>query len=109
MAIRKAGSLWLIAHLELTNIQLTHRLYIGTRDKVEVGSDGSIDQTYGPKYAPKKDDVFSHIEFMLKYDDLNLDLLSLIFFRLEEQKLTNYIPRAPLGAIQEKWVICMNG
>jgi hypothetical protein len=43
MAIRKAGSLWLVAHLELTNIQLTHRSYIGTRDKIEVDSDGSID------------------------------------------------------------------
>jgi hypothetical protein len=69
MAIRKAGSLWLVAHLELTNIQLTHRSYIGTRDKIEVDSDGSIDQSYGPKYAPKKDDMFSHIKFMLKYDE----------------------------------------
>ena len=29
--------------------------------------DGSIDQTYGPKYSPKKDVVFSYIDFMLKY------------------------------------------
>ena len=97
MTIRKAGSLWLISHFELSNVQLTHRSYIGTRDKIEVASDGSIDQTYGPKYAPKRDDVFSHIEFMLKYDDLNLDLLSLIFFRLEEQELTNYILERPTG------------
>lgn len=97
MIKRKAGSLWLISHFELSNVQLTHRSYIGTRDKIEVASDGSIDQTYGPKYAPKRDDVFSHIEFMLKYDDLNLDLLSLIFFRLEEQELTNYILERPTG------------
>jgi Fic family protein len=97
MAIRKAGSLWLASHFKLSNVQITHRSYIGTRDKIEVTSDGSIDQTYGPKYAPKRDDVFDHIEFMLKYDDLNLDLLSLIFFRIEEQELTNYILQRPTG------------
>ena len=97
MAIRKAGSLWLASHFKLSNVQITHRSYIGTRDKIEVASDGSIDQTYGPKYAPKRDDVFDHIEFMLKYDDLNLDLLCLIFFRIEEQELTNYILERPTG------------
>lgn len=97
MAIRKAGSLWLASHFKLSYVQLTHRSYIGTRDKIEIDSNGNIDQTYGPKYAPKRDDVFGHIEFMLKYDDLNLDLLSLIFFRLEEQELTNYIHERPTG------------
>lgn len=97
MAKRKAGSLWLASHFNLSNVQLTHRSYIGTRDKIEVASDGSIDQTYGPKYAPKRDDVFDHIEFMLKYDDLNLDILCLIFFRIEEQELTNYILERPTG------------
>jgi Fic family protein len=97
MAKRKAGSLWLVSHFNLSNVQLTHRSYIGTRDKIEVASDGIIDQTYGPKYAPKRDDVFDHIEFMLKYDDLNLDLLCLIFFRIEEQELTNYILERPTG------------
>jgi hypothetical protein len=52
MAKRKAGNLWLASHSELSNVQLTHRSYIGTRDKIEVASDGGIDQTYGPKYAP---------------------------------------------------------
>jgi Fic family protein len=102
MTLRKAGGLWLASYFELSNVQLTHRSYIGTRDKIEVGSDGSIDQTYGPKYAPKRDDVFSHIEFMIKYDDLNLDLLSLIFFRIEAQELTNHILERPTGRYSRK-------
>lgn len=95
MAIKKAGSLWLVSHFELTGISLTHLSYIGTRGKMEVSSDGSIIQTYGPKYAPKRDDVFGHIEFMLKYDDLNLDLLYAIFCRVKEQDLLLYILESP--------------
>jgi Fic family protein len=97
MSTRKAGCLWLVSHFELTGFQLTHRSYIGTRDKIELSGDGCIDQTYGLKYAPKADDVYSHLEFMLKYDDLNLDLLSAIFSRLEEQELTKWILKRPSG------------
>ena len=97
MALRKAGSLWLVAHIELASCQLTHRSYIGTRDKIELANDGSIDQTYGPKYAPKADTVLCHIEFMLKYDNLNLDLLSAVFYKLEENELINYIQESLSG------------
>ncbi len=97
MALQKAGSLWLATRFELSNYRLTHRSYIGTRDKIELAHDGSIEQTYGPKYAPKTDTVLSHIEFMLKYDDLNLDLLAAVFRKLEEQELLNYIYESPSG------------
>jgi len=97
MALQKAGSLWLAAHFELRNYRITHRSYIGTRDKIEVAHDSSIEQTYGPKYAPKTDTAIGHIEFMLKYDDLNLDLLSAVFRKLEEQELLNYIYESPSG------------
>jgi hypothetical protein len=56
----------LAAHFELSNYRLTQRSYIGTRDKIELAHDGSIEQTYGTKYAPKTDTVLGHIEFMLK-------------------------------------------
>lgn len=49
MALQKAGSLWLVEHFELSQYQITHRSYIGTRDKIELAQDGSIEQTYGPK------------------------------------------------------------
>ena len=97
MALQKAGSLWLAAHFELSNYRITHRSYIGTRDKIEVAHDGSIEQTYGPKYAPKTDTAIGHIEFMFKYDDLNLDLLAAVFLKLEEQELLNYICESPSG------------
>lgn len=95
MRVKKAGSGWLVSHFELMGIVLTHQSYIGTREKMEVSSDGCIHQTYGPKYAPKRDDVFGHIEFMLKYDDLNLDLLYAIFCRIMEPELLLYILESP--------------
>jgi hypothetical protein len=97
MKVNKAGSIWLVAYFELAGFQLTRQSYIGTRDKIELGDDGRINQTYGPKYAPQIDTVFSHIEFMLKYDDFNLDLLLAIFCRVEEQEVTNYILGNPNG------------
>jgi hypothetical protein len=97
MALQKAGSLWLAAHFELSNYRITHKSYIGTRDKIELAYDGSIEQTYGPKYAPKKVTAIGHIEFMFKYDDLNLDLLVAVFRKLEEQELVNYINESPSG------------
>lgn len=97
MALQKAGSLWLAEHFQLGNYRITHRSYIGTRDKIEVAHDSSIEQTYGPKYAPKTDTAIGHIEFMFKYDDLNLDLLAAVFLKMEEQELLNYIYESPSG------------
>ncbi|MFD2907542.1 Fic family protein [Flavobacterium ardleyense] len=97
MTSQKAGSLWLAAHFELINYRITHRSYIGTRDKIEFAHDNSVEQTYGPKYAPKTDTAVSHIEFMLKYDDLNLDFLAAVFQKLDELELLNYICESPSG------------
>lgn len=67
MALQKVGIQWLAAHFELSNYSITHRSYIGTRDKIVQAPDGTIEQIFGPKYAPKSDTVLGHIEFMLKY------------------------------------------
>jgi len=85
MALQKVGSLWLAAHFELSNYRITHRSYIGTRDKIEVAPDSSIEQTYGPKYAPKTDTSIGLIEFLLKYYDFNLDLLAAVFHKLKNR------------------------
>lgn len=53
--------------------------------------DSSIEQTYEPNYAPKTDIAIGHIEFLLKYDDIKLDLLAAVFHKLEEQELQQLI------------------
>lgn len=112
MALQKAGSLWLATHFGFSNYRITHRSYIGTRDKIELAHDGTIEQTYSSKYAPKKDTVMNHIEFMLKYDDFNLDLLAAVFHKMEEGELLHHISESPSGRYSRRigylyeWLTC---
>jgi len=102
MTTQPAGSLWLKQHFALEHHRVSHRSYIGTRNKIQAGRDGGVDQTYGPKYAPGDDDVTGHIEFMLKYDDLSLDLLTAVFNRISERELLGYISGNPGGRYARK-------
>jgi len=72
MSTRSAGYLWLKEYYNLVNYSLTHNSYIGNNESIELTSKGNIEQVYGPKYAPKEDQPLFHLEFGLKYDDLNL-------------------------------------
>lgn len=101
MVNQPAGSLWLKQKLGLKNYRLTHHSYIGTRDKIEISMDGTVEQIYGPKYAPN-DTILAHIEFNLKYDDLSLDFLSAVFRRTEETEIVNFIAQNPNGKYTRK-------
>jgi hypothetical protein len=102
MANIPAGSLWLKQELGLDHYRITHRSYIGPRDKMEMALDGGIEQVYGPKYAPAQGTVVEHIEFMLKYDDLSLDLLAAVFERTDAQLLIAFISNSPSGRYARK-------
>ncbi len=101
MANQPAGSLWLKQELGLDNYRLTHCSYIGPRDKIEVSANGSIEQVYGPKYAPEEN-IFGHIEFLLKYDDLSLDFLNAVFQRTDETELIEFMAKSPTGRYVRK-------
>jgi Fic family protein len=99
---KPAGSLWLKNHFGLSSYRLTHNSYIGPREKLEVGPQGTIEQTYGPKYAPDHDTICEHLEFSLKYDDLSLDFLKSVFNRVEEKDIVSYIAERPAGKYSRK-------
>ena len=101
MANQPAGSLWLKEELGLDNYRLTHCSYIGPRDKIEVSANGSIEQVYGPKYAPEEN-IFGHIEFLFKYDDLSLDFLNAVFQRTDEAELIAFMAKSPTGRYVRK-------
>jgi hypothetical protein len=102
MANKPAGSLWLKQELGLNHYRLTHRSYIGPRDKMEVALDGGIEQVYGPKYAPTEDSIPEHIEFLLKYDDLSLDFLNAVFAKTDEGELITFLAKSPSGRYARK-------
>jgi Fic/DOC family len=102
MANQPAGSLWLKQELGLNHYRLTHRSFIGPRDKIEMALDGGIEQVYGPKYAPAEDTIPEHIEFLLKYDDLSLDFLQAVFVKTDEAELIAFLAKSPSGRYARK-------
>lgn len=97
MANNSVGSLWLQQYFKLNKYKLTHRSYIGPRDRIETHEGGDTDETFGPKYEPKLSDPLSHIEFSLKYDDLNLDFLQAVFEKIAPEDVANYIAEKSSG------------
>jgi hypothetical protein len=99
---RPAGFQWLKDHFQLSGHQLTHSSYIGNTPSLEVMSAGNIRQVYGPKYAPDEDTPLSHIAFALKYDDLSIDLLHSIFFKIDANEISQWVAQAPAGKSERK-------
>jgi hypothetical protein len=97
MAKQAVGSEWLKQQLDLRGYGITKRSFIGTQNKMEMAPDGTIDQQFGPKYATGEDTIPAHLEFLLKYDDLNLDFLSAVFARVDKEELNAFISASPSG------------
>src|SRR5437870_1686406 len=95
MSQQPVGSLWLKEHFNLLHHNLTHSSYIGSKPSIELTSKGNIEQVYGARYGVSPGDALNHIEFLLKYDDLNLDFLTAIFKKLSQAELEAFIRRAP--------------
>jgi len=102
MANQPVGSLWLKQVLGLDHYRLTHRSFIGPRDRLEMALDGGIEQVYGPKYAPAENSISEHIEFLLKYDDLSLDFLQAVFGQTNEAELIAFLAKSPSGRYARK-------
>lgn len=102
MAHQAAGFQWLKQYLGLNDHRLTHRSFIGTRNKMEVSIDGTIEEIYGPKYAPPEDSITAHLEFALKYDDFNLDFMQAVFSRTNSDEIIAYIQNNPSGKYSRK-------
>lgn len=97
MANNPVGSLWLQQHFQLNGYKLSHRSFIGSRDRVESYENGETEETFGPKYEPKVSDPLSHIEFSLKYDDINFEFLKAVYQRIPVEDVVAYIAEKPSG------------
>jgi len=102
MATTPAGNEWLKAHYGLVNYSFTHSSYIGSNDSIELTSKGNIDQVYGSKYAVDEETPILHIEFALKYDDLNLDFLKAVFTLTDPAEINAYVAAKPSGRYARK-------
>ena len=93
--MKKVGFTWLQNKLNIQSFRLTHESYIGTTDKTELSSVNTVVRTFKSKYDVKIDSLMFHLEFALKYDDLNLAFIKEVFSNVEPQTIEDYIKANP--------------
>ena len=93
--MKKVGLTWLQNKLNIHGFRLTHESYIGTKDKTELSSTNSIIRTFKSKYDVNVDNPMFHLEFALKYDDLNLAFMKEVFSSVKHQTIEEYIKANP--------------
>lgn len=95
------GGEWLKENYKLYAYPLTHRSYLGTRPKIELGENGEVIEIYPPHYSPKQDPL-AHIVFYLKYDDINFDFLKVVFGCISLDEVTQFIQQKPKGRYERR-------
>lgn len=93
--MKKIGFIWLEEKLNIQGFRLTHESYIGTTDKTELSSTNTIIRTFKSKYDVSNNNLMSHLEFALKYDDFNLAFIKDVFTYIEHQTIEEYIKEKP--------------
>ena len=96
------GSAWLREKYKIFRYQLTHVSLIGSRSKIETDENGNVEEVYPPQYAPDSDSTLSHLEFLLKYDDLNFDFLKTVFEKITVEDVLAYIQLKPKGSYERR-------
>ena len=94
---RLAGYAYLLERFELTGMPHWHTSFVSSsgthKSKVQ---DGATHDVYSTRYWPGGK-VGDHLEFALKYDGVNLALLTQIFEHVPQEELTEYIKSKPTG------------
>jgi hypothetical protein len=90
----KVGYTWLIERLGLKTRPLLHASYIGPRMSRKESQDGRVEEHYIRSYDPG-DRILDHVVFALKYDGLDLDILSKVLRRITAAELTEFVVERP--------------
>ncbi len=94
---RLAGYAALIERYGLDAIPNWHRSLVTTSGIHRTSSNaGVIEEVYAPKYWPG-DRLGNHLEFALKYDGTNLTILAVLFQKMAEEELLEYVRSKPTG------------
>ena len=91
------GYSWLIQHFNLQVMPHWHKSETGgTVHQKIIEPDGSIKEIYPKSYFSGKYRL-DHLEFALKYEGLNLEILTKIFAQVDKDDLTSWITTKPQG------------
>jgi hypothetical protein len=100
---KMVGFSWLRKKYGLATYILTHQSIISTRLKQEIDEDGTVIDFYTPLYAPSnQEDAMLHLEFGIKYDDLNLDFLKAVFASIPTEAILTYLSGKPRGSYERR-------
>lgn len=96
-AIQPAGYSFLLKKTEIEGMPNWHRSFISkTGTQSSKMQNGFVDEVFRTQYWPG-DTIGDHLEFALKYDGVNLGLLSRIFEKVTQEELAEYIQSKPMG------------
>ncbi|MEN6386010.1 MAG: Fic family protein [Phycisphaerales bacterium] len=89
--VKLAGYALLVQHFNLQVLPYWHKSQVGgSKHQQIIESDGRICETFPNKYWPG-DIYLEHLEFALKYDGINLEILSEVFDKVNIEELTSWI------------------
>jgi hypothetical protein len=95
--LRPAGYTWLLEKLGLTGIPNWHRSSVSRSGAQYTKFHADhVEQVFRVQYWPGEK-IVDHLEFALKYDGVNLGLLSVIFGHMPESEITDHIKSRPTG------------
>jgi hypothetical protein len=101
MSLKPAGAAWLQAQYKLDRHVLTHNSYIGHNASIDLTSKGNIEQVYKKQYDPGEKPT-DNLEFLLKYDDINLDFLKDVMNQIPQPEILAHIEDAPSSKYSRK-------
>ncbi len=95
--LRPAGYAFLIERLALSVMPNWHASAIAARNSRRTDQARGLVSAVYPSALWPGDSVGDHLEFALKYDGTNLQILAAVFAAAAEKDLTDYIRATPLG------------
>jgi tetratricopeptide (TPR) repeat protein len=104
LANRLAGYAYLIEVFQIKNMPIHHQSMISQSNQgatIKTLENGRIEELYRSQYWPG-DMIYDHLEFALKYDGIDLSLLSQIFKKINQSELASYIEAKPMGKYRRR-------
>ncbi|RFM28538.1 Fic family protein [Deminuibacter soli] len=97
------GGQWLKEKFRLVNFTLTHSSYIADNASMHLTALGNVERYFIKTYQVNDpQDALHHIEFYLKYDDLDLDFLHAVFANIPDNAIAAFIDKTPAGKPERK-------
>lgn len=96
--MQHAGYQWLVLEMALRVIPHHGRSFVSDKNlhKTVLHENGLVEEHY-PKNKRLENTVYGHLEFALKNEGVNLEILTACFQKIDPQELTAYIQKKPTG------------